>query len=128
MSGDKPEAGAPLEPATREHGVFGYDDNAVGGFGEDYSHQVAKGSEPDAAQDLPASASDKQLGEAVQKALAQGHIDVTDLRVEVDGGQVTLYGTVPSASDKSDLEARARALPGVASLTSRLTELRSRPA
>ncbi len=125
MSTEKPRPDAPLEPATREHGVFGYDQNPVGGFGEDYSHQVAHGSEPDAAADLPPNAADQQLEKAVRVALAQAHIDAADLRVEVENAQVTLYGTVRRPSEKSDLEARARAVPGVVAVTSRLTELRS---
>ncbi len=125
MASDEKPAGArdslPLVPSTHEHGVFGYDQNAVGGFGADYSHQVAEGSEPEAAHDLPASEADQALIKAVQKALGQAHVDASELRVEVDAAQVTLFGVVRDTSEKADLEARARAVPGVESVTSRIT-------
>jgi hypothetical protein len=125
MASDAKTAGArdtlPLIPSTHEHGVFGYDQNAVGGFGADYSHQVAAGSEPEAAHDLPASEADQALTKAVQKALGRAHVDASELRVEVDAAKVILFGVVKDAREKSDLEARARAVPGVESVTSRIT-------
>jgi BON domain len=113
--------GMPIVPNTHEHGVFGYDQNAVGGFGEDYSHQVAQGSEPEAAMDLPSDEKDQALIKAVQKALGHAHVDASELRVEVDAARVMLFGAVNHGFEKSDLEARARAVPGVVSVTSRIT-------
>ena len=63
----------------------------------------------------------------MQKALARAHVDAADLRVEVSGARVTLYGTVQRTVEKSELEALARAVPGVAALTSRVTALRAEP-
>jgi osmotically-inducible protein OsmY len=126
---DSPEPDAlPLEPARREHGVSGYTSSAVGGFGEDYSHQVAQGRESEPDNDLGVDANDVSLRRAVQKALAHAHIDAADLRVEVMEARVTLYGTVQRTSEISQLEALARTVPGVAALTSRLTALRGGPA
>jgi osmotically-inducible protein OsmY len=120
------QAAAPLEPARREHGVSGYTSSAVGGFGEDYSHQVAEGRDSEPDGDV-GNANDVSLRRAVQKALARAHIDAAELRVDVSAARVTLYGTVSRNSEKSELEAIARAVPGVAALTSRLTALRAEP-
>jgi BON domain len=117
----------PLEPARQEHGVSGYTSSAVGGFGEDYSHQVAQGRESVPDSDLSADAEEVSLRRAVQKALAHAHIDAADLRVEVQGAGVTLYGTVQHAFQKSELESLARAVPGVSNLTSRLSALHKEP-
>jgi osmotically-inducible protein OsmY len=116
----------PLEPERREHGVSGYTSSAVGGFGEDYSHQVAQGRESEPDIEL-GDANDVSLRRAVQKALARAHIDAAELRVEVSGARVTLYGTVQRTAEKSEIEALARAVPGVAALTSRLTAMRAEP-
>jgi osmotically-inducible protein OsmY len=117
----------PLEPARREHGVSGYTSSAVGGFGEDYSHQLAQGRESEPDNDLGTDVNDVPLRRAVQRALAHAHIDAADLRVEVSAARVTLYGTVQRTSEKSRLEALAHAVPGVAAVTSRLTALRGEP-
>jgi osmotically-inducible protein OsmY len=117
----------PLEPARREHGVSGYTSSAVGGFGEDYSHQVAQGRESEPDSELGSDENDVPLRRAVQKARALAHIDAADLRVEVSAARVTLYGTVQRTSEKSRLEVLARAVPGVVALTSRLTALRGEP-
>jgi hypothetical protein len=122
----KPEA-PPLEPARREHGVSGYTSSPVGGFGEDYSHQVAQGRESEPDNDLGTDENDVPLRRAVQKALARAHVDAAEVRVEVSAAHVTLYGTVQRTSEKSRLEALARAVPGVVALTSRLTALRGEP-
>ncbi len=120
MYGKREPDGTPLEPSRREHGVFGYTESAVGGFGEDYSHQVALGqSEPD--HELPADPNDVALSRALQKALGRAHIDAADLRIDVHAGDVTLYGTVRRSFEKTELEARARAVPGVRTLNSHLT-------
>src|SRR6185369_15843721 len=53
------DSAASLMPSTREHGVWGTKSDAVGGFGEGYSAQVAHGSEPnlaDAEEEAPAAA------------------------------------------------------------------------
>jgi osmotically-inducible protein OsmY len=117
----------PLEPARQEHGVSGYTSSAVGGFGEDYSHQVAQGRESVPDSDLSADAEEVSLRRAVQKALAHAHIDAADLRVEVQGARVTLYGTVAHGFQKSELESLARSVPGVSTLTSRLSALHNEP-
>jgi osmotically-inducible protein OsmY len=125
---DSPEPEAPpLEPARREHGVSGYTSSAVGGFGEDYSHQVAQGRDSEPDNDLGSDENDVPLRRAVQKALAHAHTDAADLRVEVSAARVTLFGTVQRTSEKSRLETLARAVPGVVALTSRLTALRGEP-
>jgi osmotically-inducible protein OsmY len=113
----------PLEPSTREHGVWGTKSDAVGGFGESYDAQVAHGSEPnlpDMAEEAP---EDAPLGREVRKTLARAHIDAADLRVSVRGNHVTLLGSVREPLEKAQIEARARAIPGVAEVTNRLTVL-----
>jgi len=107
-----------VEPSTGEHGVWGYTNGAVGGFGESYDAQVAHGEESD--EPSPHGAEDEALEHAVRKSLAQAHVDAADLRVEVREARVTLYGTVRQDSERAQLEARARAVPGVISVTSRL--------
>ena len=127
--------GVPVQPSAREHGVDGYTDGAVGGFGEGYEQQVAHGAE----SDEPAAASDSELDaqagapalgpraleQAVRKTLARAHIDAADLRVEAVGSEVRLSGTVRHPSEKAELESRARAVPGVASIVSDLAVLRA---
>ncbi len=108
---------APLEPSTGEHGVWGYEDRAVGGFGAGYDAQVAHGEESDEPSGDPA---DEALSQAVRKTLAHAHIDAADLQVVVRAGAVTLHGSVHSDADKAQLEARARAVQGVVSVRSRL--------
>jgi len=114
---DQPGGGEPLDP-VHEHGEWGYTSRPVGGFGEGYGAQVARGSEPEAP---PALTNDSALVGAVQKSLAHAHVDAADLRVEVSGGHVTLHGSVHAESEKTRLEARARAVPGVTALTSRVS-------
>src|SRR6478735_8779893 len=48
---EKPIHEGDLVPSTREHGVWGTKSDAVGGFGESYSAQVAHGSEPNLPND-----------------------------------------------------------------------------
>jgi osmotically-inducible protein OsmY len=115
-------AGEPLEPSTREHGVWGTKSDAVGGFGESYDSQVARGSEPN-LHELEEAPEDAPLGREVRKTLARAHIDAADLRVAVRGSHVTLLGSVREALEKVQIEARARAIPGVADVTNRLTVL-----
>ncbi|MEO7037858.1 MAG: BON domain-containing protein [Polyangiaceae bacterium] len=126
MHGKRQAEPAPLEPSSREHGVSGYTESAVGGFGADYSHQVARGeSEPD--HELPTDPADLALSRALQKVLAGAHIDAADLRMDVQAGDVTLYGTVHHSFEKTELEAKAGAVSGVRSLTSRLTVAHESP-
>ena len=116
-------ASEPLSPSTREHGVWGTKTEAVGGFGESYQAQVASGAEPnlpDAAEEAP---EDAQLGREVRKTLARAHVDAADLRVAVRGDHVTLLGCVREPLEKAQIEARARAVPGVANVTNRLSVL-----
>jgi BON domain len=107
-----------IEPNTGEHGVWGYTKGAVGGFGEDYDAQVAHGDQNNEPEEQ--TAEDIALAHAVRKSLAQAHVDAADLRAEVSAGKVTLYGSVHKDFEKAGLEARARAVPGVLSVKSRL--------
>ncbi|HYP75844.1 MAG TPA: BON domain-containing protein [Polyangiaceae bacterium] len=116
------EGGLPLDPATREHGVWGTKSDAVGGFGESYEAQVAHGAEPNQRDENAEEApEDAQLGREVRKTLGRAHIDAADLRVAVRGGHVTLLGSVREPLEKVQIEARARAIPGVAHVTNRLS-------
>jgi len=107
-----------IEPNTHEHGVWGYTEGAVGGFGDDYDAQVAHGDQDNEPQDV--TAEDIALAHAVRKSLAQAHVDAADLRADVSAGRVTLYGSVRQEFEKAGLEARARAVPGVVSVKSRI--------
>ena len=123
---EKPHSGpaAPLEPSTREHGVWGTKSDAVGGFGESYDAQVAHGSQPGLTNEAEEEApEDAPLGREVRKTLARAHIDAADLRVAVRGNHVTLLGSVREPLEKAQIEARARAIPGVAEVTNRLSVL-----
>ena len=112
---------SPVEGSSREHGVSGYTDAAVGGFGEDYEQQAARSRESEPDHDLPVDPNDLALSRAVRKALGSAHIDAAALRIEVQAGELTLYGTVRRSFEQSELEAKARAVPGVRTLTSRLS-------
>src|SRR6478735_11859651 len=114
---------APIEPSTREHGVWGTKSEAVGGFGESYDAQVAHGTEPNLRDDAEEAPEDAQLGREVRKTLARAHIDAADLRVAVRGDHVTLLGSVRESLEKAQIEARARAIPGVAQVTNHLRVL-----
>lgn len=122
---------AKLEPSLREHGTEGLTSDAVGGFGESYAAQVAHGGESDEpgdpshserAQSNPAE-EDETLAHAVQKSIARAHIDAADLTVSVHDSVVHLRGSVRHLYEKSELEARARAVAGVDSLISEVTVL-----
>ena len=112
-----------LEPSTREHGVWGTKSAAVGGFGESYQAQVARGAEPSLPDDAEEAAEDAPLGREVRKTLGRAHIDAADLRVAVRAGHVTLLGSVREALERAQIEARARAIPGVSGVTNRLSVL-----
>ena len=114
---------ASLMPSTREHGVWGTKSDAVGGFGEGYSAQVAHGSEPNLADAEEEAPEDAPLGREVRKTLGRAHVDAADLRVAVRAGHVTLLGSVRNELEKAQIEARARAVPGVADVTNRLNVL-----
>jgi len=120
------KAGTPAaqpEPSTREHGVWGTKSDAVGGFGESYEAQVARGDEPGLHDDAEEAPEDAPLGREVRKTLARAHIDAADLRVAVRGNHVTLLGSVREPLEKAQIEARARAIPGVADVTNQLSVL-----
>jgi osmotically-inducible protein OsmY len=113
-----------IEPSTRECGVWGTKSDAagaVGGFGESYQAQAARGAEPALADTLPDPAEeapeDAPLGREVRKTLARAHVDAADLRV----AHVTLLGSVREPLERAQIEARARAIPGVAQVTNRLS-------
>jgi osmotically-inducible protein OsmY len=122
-----------LKPSLGEHGVDGYTETAVGGFGESYAFQVAHGAEsdepgiPSATQGGPNGIDHDQrmLEHAVQKALAHAHIDAADLRIDAHGSVVRLRGSVRQLFEKAELEARARAVPGVSTVVSEIAVLRS---
>lgn len=118
-----PASEANLEPSTREHGVWGTKSDAVGGFGEGYSAQVAHGSDPNLGHAQVESAEDAPLGREVRKTLGRAHVDAADLRVAVRAGHVTLLGSVRNGLEKAQIEARARAVPGVTEVTNRLNVL-----
>ena len=112
---------APSAPVVQEHGVWGTDTRAVSGLGEGYAAGVARGSEPEIPVASPGGApGDAQLEREVQKTLARAHVDAADLRVVVHADEVTLYGTVQNALEKLQIEARARAVPGVVGVKSHL--------
>ncbi|HEY0465683.1 MAG TPA: BON domain-containing protein [Polyangiaceae bacterium] len=111
---------APLQPSTREHGVWGTKSEAVGGFGESYAAQAANGAEPELQDETAEAPEDAPLGREVRKTLARAHVDAADLRVAVHGDHVTLLGTVRGHLEKAQIEARARAIPGVARVTNQL--------
>ncbi len=123
MSGEQKthSAETPIEPSTREHGVWSTDTGAVGGFGESYEAQVAHGAEPELSDEAEEAPEDAPLGREVRKTLARAHVDAADLRVAVRGDHVTLLGSVRKSLEKAQIEARARAIPGVAQVTNRLT-------
>jgi hypothetical protein len=124
MHGEREQDHFPLsrfEGSSREHGVSGYTDAAVGGFGEPYEQQAARGRESEPDHDSHADPNDVALSRSLQKALGRAHIDAADLRIDVRAGDVTLYGTVRRSYEKSELESRARAVPGVRAVSSRLT-------
>jgi osmotically-inducible protein OsmY len=52
--------------------------------------------------------------------LADERLDVTDVRVSVEGGKVTLDGTVPERRMKPYIEALIDACPGVQDIDNRL--------
>ncbi|MEP7050572.1 MAG: BON domain-containing protein [Pseudomonadota bacterium] len=124
MHGERENERTPRPPAdgnSREHGVSGYTDAPVGGFGEAYEQQAARGRESEPDHAMPADPNDLALSRSLQKALGLAHVDAADLRIDVQAGEVTLYGTVRRPLEKSELEAKARAVPGVRTLRSRLT-------
>jgi len=126
----EPDA-ARLEPSVHEHGENGYTENAVGGFGESYAHQVAHGGESES----PGMPSDSELdanptvnvggalAHAVRTTLARAHIDAADLVVEASGSEIHLRGSVRHPFEKAELEARARSVAGVSSVVNELTVL-----
>ncbi len=120
-----------LRPAVQEHGTDGYTNEAVGGFGADYSAQVAHGgdsnepgepSHSEHAETAPAE-EDAALAHAVQKSIARAHIDSADLSISAHDSVIRLRGTVRHLYEKAELEARARAVAGVDSLISEVTVL-----
>ena len=123
------ESVAPIEPAMKEHGVWGTTSQAVGGFGESYDDQVAHGSEnelpvPDAepAPDGGAASGldDERLERELRKTLERAHSDASELQIAVHHRRVILHGSVAEALEKLQIESRARAVPGVLSVTSHL--------
>jgi hyperosmotically inducible protein len=65
---------------------------------------------------------DRKLGLAVRKALAKAQgFDVSNVYVRARGGAVTLTGTVPDASQISQAEDVAKSVPGVKSVSNKIT-------
>lgn len=125
------KAATKLVPSSREHGTDGYTADAVGGFGESYSAQVAHGGDSDEPGEPSHSEraennsaeEDDALVHAVQKSIARAHIDSADLTVSVQDSVVRLRGSVRHLYEKAELEARARAVTGVDSVISEVTVL-----
>jgi osmotically-inducible protein OsmY len=120
------------EPSVHEHGENGYTNNAVGNFGESYAHQVAHGGESespgmpsDSELDASPAANEAALEHAVQRTLARAHVDAADLLVEAKGSEIRLQGSVRHSFEKTELEASARAVPGVSNVVSQLTVRRA---
>lgn len=109
-----------VEPSAREHGVWGYKPDAVSGFGESYDAQVARGESPEQSPTPGAGDDESDLSRSVRKALGAAHIDSASLRVEVEHGEVRLYGVVREQAERDELEHRARAVPGVQVVTNRI--------
>ncbi|WP_017772931.1 BON domain-containing protein [Paraburkholderia kururiensis] len=67
---------------------------------------------------------DRKLGYTVRKALskAQG-VDVSNITVRSRGGAVTLTGSVPDESQIAKAEEVAKSVPGVTSVTNKLTKV-----
>jgi hyperosmotically inducible protein len=64
----------------------------------------------------------RKLGLAVRKALAKAQgFDVSNVYVRARGGAVTLTGTVPDGSQISQAEEVAKSVPGVTSVTNKIT-------
>ncbi|QCP52365.1 BON domain-containing protein [Trinickia violacea] len=64
----------------------------------------------------------RKLGLAVRKALAHAQgFDVSNVFVRARGGAVTLTGTVPDSSQIGQAEEVAKSVPGVTSVSNKLT-------
>jgi len=110
-----------LRPAVGEHGVSGTTADAVGGFGESYEAQVARGSGAVPSQvEADSALEDQRLERALRKTLGRAHADAAELRIEVQKGRVTLHGSVRLPLEKLQIEARVRAIPGVLLITNHL--------
>jgi hyperosmotically inducible periplasmic protein len=65
---------------------------------------------------------DRKLGLDVRKALAHAQgFDVSNVFVRARGGAVTLSGTVPDSSQIGQAEEVAKTVPGVTSVTNKIT-------
>jgi hypothetical protein len=65
--------------------------------------------------------SDERIRETVSEALARdGELDASEIEVSVEGGEVTLQGSVPNRWSKRLAEDLAQDLPGVKELHNRL--------
>ncbi len=64
--------------------------------------------------------SDERIQEDVNDRLSEGYLDATDITVMVEGGEVTLTGTVNNRSDKRRAEDIAEYVSGVTNVENRL--------
>lgn len=64
--------------------------------------------------------SDESIKEDINDRLSKGYIDATEIMVMVEGGEVTLTGTVDSRSDKRRAEDIAEYVSGVSNVENRL--------
>ncbi|MGU7782397.1 BON domain-containing protein [Burkholderia sp. PU8-34] len=94
----------------------------------------AQSSEP-AASEAPAAAksaskaaaktakqANRKLGYAVRKAISKDNgVDVSKIVVRSKGGAITLEGTVPDQAQIDKAESAAKAVPGVTSVSNKLT-------
>ncbi|MGH8709439.1 MAG: BON domain-containing protein, partial [Burkholderiales bacterium] len=73
----------------------------------------------------PQPSADEQLAERVKKALRDTKkVAGQGVGVRVAGGAVTLYGTAPSADERSNIETFVAAIDGVQSVVSKLVIVR----
>lgn len=103
----------------REHGVWGYRDMAVGGFGESPAHQVAHRADPDAvasrrdSRRAAENRSDEQIKvDILLRARGEG-IDTAALHVAVSSGAVELTGSVLRTEDRRQIRTLVEQVPGV---------------
>jgi osmotically-inducible protein OsmY len=67
---------------------------------------------------------DRKLGYTVRKALSKSQgVDVSNITVRSRGGAITLSGSVPEEGQIAKAEEVAKSVPGVTSVTNKLTKV-----
>jgi hyperosmotically inducible periplasmic protein len=80
------------------------------------------GMSPQANSSKAAPTNDRALAKAVRRALAKGQgVDVSNVFVRARDGAITLSGTVGDSGQISQAERIARTVPGVTSVSNRLS-------